>query len=46
MDPLFKAMSLYRRRKFEQSAEVCTEELARNPFDQVSVRARDLVVIL
>ena len=35
MDPLFQAMSLYRRRKFEESAEVTTQMLAKNPNDQV-----------
>lgn len=34
MDPLFKALSLYRRRKFEESANVCSHELTKNPFDQ------------
>lgn len=35
MDPLFLAMSFYRRRKFEECAEVCTQLLKKNPYDQV-----------
>ena len=34
MDPLFKALSLYRRRRFEESILVCSNELAKNPLDQ------------
>ena len=37
MDPMFMAMSLYRRRKFEQSVDICTDILSKNPYDQVSV---------
>ena len=37
MDPVFLAMSLCRRRKFEQCVEMCTEILAKNPYDQVYV---------
>jgi len=36
MDPMFLAMSLYRRRKFEQCVEICTDILSKNPYDQVS----------
>ena len=35
MDRLFLAMSFYRRRKFEECAEVCTQLLQKNPYDQV-----------
>jgi hypothetical protein len=35
MDPLFQAMSLFRRRQFEQSVEVATRLLEKNPNDQV-----------
>lgn len=35
MDPLFLAMSFYRRRKFEECSEVCTQLLKKNPYDQV-----------
>ena len=38
MDPLFQAMSLYRRRKFEECAEVASRLLEKNPNDQVSTR--------
>ncbi|XP_013778798.1 tetratricopeptide repeat protein 8-like [Limulus polyphemus] len=34
MDPLFKALSDFRRRKFELCADQCTELLEKNPFDQ------------
>ncbi|XP_068683435.1 tetratricopeptide repeat protein 8-like [Montipora foliosa] len=36
MDPLFLAMSFYRRRKFEECAEVCTQLLKKNPYDQAT----------
>lgn len=36
MDPLFLALSLFRRRKFEESSALCTELLKKNPFDQVN----------
>jgi len=35
MDPMFLAMSLCRRRKFEQCVEICTKILSENPYDQV-----------
>ena len=35
MDRLFLAMSFFRRRKFEECAEVCTQLLQKNPYDQV-----------
>lgn len=35
MDPLFLSLSLYRRRKLDESIEVCTELLKKNPYDQV-----------
>lgn len=35
MDPMFLAMSFFRRRKFEECAEVCTQLLKKNPYDQV-----------
>ena len=40
MDPLFKALSLYRRRKYEECASVCTEELVKSPLDQVTCQVR------
>lgn len=36
MDPLFEAMILFRQRKYERCAEICSEALERNPYDQVS----------
>ena len=36
IDPLFMANSLYRRRKFDECAKVCTDILQNNPYDQVS----------
>ena len=36
MDPLFQAISLFRRREFEGCADKCTEILAGHPYDQVS----------
>ncbi len=35
MDPLFQAMSCFRRRKFEQCVEITTHLLEKNPNDQV-----------
>lgn len=37
VDPLFQAMSYYRRRKFEQCVEVTTVLLEKNPNDQVKI---------
>ncbi|CAF0939994.1 unnamed protein product [Rotaria sp. Silwood1] len=36
IDPLFQAMSYFRRRKFEQCVEVTTTLLEKNPNDQVA----------
>ncbi|CAF4050138.1 unnamed protein product, partial [Adineta steineri] len=36
MDPLFMAMSCYRRRKFEQCVDITTNLLDKNPNDQVA----------
>ncbi len=36
MDPLFMACSLFRRRKFEDCARICTTILEKNPYDQVN----------
>ena len=35
MDPMFMAMSYFRKRKFEECIEICTKSLAKNPYDQV-----------
>jgi tetratricopeptide repeat protein 8 len=37
MDPLFQAMSFFRRRKFEQCIEITTDLLEKNPKDQVRI---------
>ncbi len=37
MDPLFQAMSFFRRRKFEQCVEVASHLLEKNPNDQVRI---------
>lgn len=37
MDPLFKALSLYQRRKYDDCILTCTEILAKNPYDQVCI---------
>lgn len=34
---MFLAYSFYRRRKFEQCADICTQLLEKNPYDQVSL---------
>ncbi|MPC39690.1 Tetratricopeptide repeat protein 8 [Portunus trituberculatus] len=35
MDPLFLALSCFRRRKFDRCIKICTELLSKNPYDQV-----------
>ena len=35
MDPLFLAYSYFRRKKYEQCTEICTQLLEKNPYDQV-----------
>lgn len=35
MDPMFLATSFFRRRKFDECIEVCTNLLVKNPYDQV-----------
>lgn len=35
MDPLFQAMTFFRRRKFEQCVEITTTLLEKNANDQV-----------
>ena len=37
MDPLFQAMSFFRRRKFEKCVEITTRLLEKNPNDQVNL---------
>lgn len=36
MDPLFMAMSYFRRRKYEKCAELCSGVLEKNPYDQAA----------
>ncbi|XP_067931248.1 tetratricopeptide repeat protein 8-like [Watersipora subatra] len=36
MDPLFLAYSLFRRRRFQESADLCTQLLEKNPYDQAT----------
>ncbi|XP_070576830.1 tetratricopeptide repeat protein 8-like [Ptychodera flava] len=36
MDPMFLAMSFYRRRKFEECVNLCTQLLEKNPYDQAA----------
>lgn len=42
MDPLFEALSLFRRRKYEKSCDICTDQLKKNPYDQVRVAAIEI----
>lgn len=35
MDPLFLALSNFRRRNYEKCVDICTELLNKNPLDQV-----------
>jgi tetratricopeptide repeat protein 8 len=37
MDSFYTALSLYRRRKYEESVAVCTGLLEKNPYDQVCI---------
>ena len=37
MDPLFKALSYFHVKKYQESIDICTECLQKNPYDQVSV---------
>lgn len=36
MDPLYKALSLFRRRKYAECIEVCTNLLEAQPLDQAA----------
>ncbi|BES94939.1 Tetratricopeptide repeat domain 8 [Nesidiocoris tenuis] len=36
MDKFYEALTLYRKRKFEQCAAACTELLEKNPYDQAA----------
>lgn len=43
LDPLYLALSLYRRRKFELAAEQCTKILDKNPYDQVISEEKSII---
>lgn len=34
MDPLFKALSYFRVKKYQECIDICTEALQKNAFDQ------------
>lgn len=36
MDPLFLACSYFRRRKYQQCADICSQLLEKNPYDQAA----------
>lgn len=36
MDPLYKALSLFRRRRYIECADICTELLEAQPLDQAA----------
>lgn len=36
MDPFYEALSLFRRKKFDKCAEVCTNILEKQPLDQAA----------
>ena len=45
MDPMFLAMSLCRRRKFEQCVEICSDILSKNPYDQVGIVSGEFIIM-
>lgn len=36
MDPLFLAYSYFRRRKYQECVDLCSQLLEKNPYDQVT----------
>lgn len=36
MDPLFLAYSCFRRKKYQECVDICSELLEKNPYDQVT----------
>jgi tetratricopeptide repeat protein 8 len=36
MDPLFGAHSLFRRRRFDECIDICSQLLDKNPYDQAA----------
>lgn len=43
MEPLFRAWSYFRRRKFQLCADLCTQMLEKSPYDQVPAGPRQSV---
>ena len=43
MDPLFLAYSCYRRKKYQECADICSELLEKNPYDQVLLQGLKLL---
>lgn len=43
MEPLLRAWSYFRRRKFQLCADLCTQMLEKSPYDQVSAGPRQSV---
>lgn len=46
MDPLFLAYSYYRRKKYEQCTEICTQLLEKNPYDQVFLLIENVIFMV
>lgn len=46
MDPFYEALSLFRRQKYEECADKCSELLENNPRDQVLKIQNVLTLIL
>jgi tetratricopeptide repeat protein 8 len=36
MDPFFLAVSRYKRQRYDECIEICTQMLDKNPYDQVT----------
>lgn len=45
MNPLFEALSLFHRKRFEQCRQICSIQLRQNPLDQVTVVHRRFLII-
>lgn len=43
MEPLLRAWSYFRRRKFQLCADLCTQILEKSPYDQVPAGPRQSV---
>ena len=46
MDPLYQAMSCFRRRQYDQCVDLTSELLAKNPNDQVRRRILEEIHII